>query len=138
MFLSYNLAISSSLAFSTKTVNKVKLKNVNWNKEKLAHYIAGMCEGDGSIKVPDGLRSDKGKLLYPSVTITFVDKDLPLANKLAKWLKGTVNKVASQGSWYVLSIYNLSALYEFAQLVNGKFRTPKIEALHRLILWLNN
>lgn len=23
-------------------------------------------------------------------------------------------------------------------MVNGKFRTPKIEALHRLITWLNN
>jgi hypothetical protein len=32
----------------------------------------------------------------------------------------------------------LSALHEFAKLVNGKFRTPKIEALHRLINWLNN
>jgi hypothetical protein len=32
----------------------------------------------------------------------------------------------------------LSALHELAKLVNGKFRTPKIEALHRLINWLNN
>lgn len=99
-------------------------------------YIAGLIEGDGSIKVPSTLRSDKGKLIYPSVTITFVDKDLPLAEILAKKLEGTINK--SSGNWYVLSIYKLSALYELAKLVNGKFRTPKIEALDRLINWLND
>jgi len=37
-----------------------------------------------------------------------------------------------------LSIYSLSALHTFAKLVNGKFRTPKLEALHRLITWINN
>jgi hypothetical protein len=41
-------------------------------------------------------------------------------------------------NYYVLSIYSLSALHTFSQLVNGKFRMPKIEALHRLIIWLNN
>ena len=99
-------------------------------------YIAGLIEGDGSIKVPSTLRSDKGRLIYPSVTIVFVDKDLPLAEILAKKLEGTLNKTA--GNWYVLSIYKLSALHELAKLVNGKFRTPKIEALHHLINWLNN
>jgi hypothetical protein len=104
--------------------------------DKLGAYIAGLVEGDGSIKIPSSVRSDKGKILYPSVTIVFVEKDLPLANFLSKILKGTVNKAS--GNWYIFSIYKLSALHEFAQLVNGKFRTPKIEALHRLINWLNN
>lgn len=70
------------------------------------------------------------------MTIVFVDKDLPLANEIATYLKGTVNK--AKGNYYVLSIYSLSALYNLAVMVNGKFRTPKIEALHRLIMWLNN
>lgn len=100
-----------------------------------SHYIAGLVEGDGSIKVPNKIRSEKGKILYPSVTIVFSDKDLPLAKVLANKLKGTVNK--AQGNYFVLSIYSLSALHAFSQLVNGKFRTPKIEALHRLITWLN-
>lgn len=95
-----------------------------------------LVEGDGSIKVPSNLRSDKGKLLYPSVTIVFVDKDLPLAKFLTNNLKGTLNKAS--GGWYVLSIYKLSSIYDFVLLVNGKFRTPKVEALHRLIVWLNN
>ena len=105
-------------------------------KTPAPEYIAGLIEGDGSIKVPSTLRSDKGRLIYPSVTIVFSDKNLPLADILVKKLEGTLNKTA--GNWYVLSIYKLSALHEFAKLVNGKFRTPKIEALHRLINWLNN
>lgn len=54
----------------------------------------------------------------------------------AKKLQATINK--ANGNYYVLSVYKLSALYDLAKLVNGKFRTPKIEALHRLIDWLNN
>ena len=50
------------------------------SKDKLSAYIAGLVEGYGSIKIPSSVRSDKGKILYPSVTIVFVEKDLPLAN----------------------------------------------------------
>jgi LAGLIDADG endonuclease. len=102
----------------------------------LGYYLAGLIEGDGSIKVPDQERSDKGKLLTASITIVFVDKDLPLATFLAEILSGTVNK--APGNYYVLSIYKQSALHSLCKLINGKFRTPKIEALHRLINWLNN
>jgi hypothetical protein len=61
---------------------------------KLSSYLAGLIEGDGSIKVPSKPRSDKGKLIYPSVTIIFVEKDLPLAEFLTKKLNGTLNKAS--------------------------------------------
>jgi hypothetical protein len=48
----------------------------------LGHYLAGLIEGDGSIIVPKTIRNQKGKLLYPVVKITFVDKDAPLAQKI--------------------------------------------------------
>ena len=89
-----------------------------------------MAERDGFIKKANKIRSENGQILYPSVTIIFADKYLPLAEILANKLKGTVNK--GQGNYYVLSIYSLSALHTFAQLVSGKFRRPKIEALHRI------
>jgi hypothetical protein len=125
-----------NLTLDNQQASLTQFKDLNISDDTLSHYIAGLIEGDGSIKVPNSLRSDKNKLLYPSVTIVFVDKDLPLANALATYLKGTVNK--AKGNYYILSIYSLSALYNFAGMVNGKFRTPKIEALHRLITWLNN
>ena len=51
-------------------------------KENLAHYLAGLIEGDGAIIVPKTIRNQKGKLLYPVVKITFVEKDAPLAKKI--------------------------------------------------------
>lgn len=54
----------------------------------LGHYLAGLIEGDGSIIVPKTIRNQKGKLLYPVVKITFVDKDAHLALKIKEGLKG--------------------------------------------------
>jgi hypothetical protein len=54
---------------------------------------------------------------------------------LAELLGGRVYQQA--GNYIVLSIQSLAAVYAFALLVNGKFITPKVEALHRLIVWLN-
>jgi hypothetical protein len=52
------------------------------DKDLLGHYLAGLIEGDGSIIVPKTVINQKGKLLYPIVKITFVDKDAPLAIKI--------------------------------------------------------
>lgn len=101
----------------------------------LDHYLAGLIEGDGSIKIPKTVKSEKGKILYPSITIVFASKDLPLAQFLSPILNGTINK--AKGEYYVLSVYSLRALHSLVIRINGKFRTPKIEALHRLIHWLN-
>lgn len=43
----------------------------------------------------------------------------------------------SKGNYVVLSIQNLEGIYSFAVMVNGLFRTPKINDLSRLIDWLN-
>jgi hypothetical protein len=63
----------------------------------------------------------------PSVTILFVDKDLPLANIIAQKLQATIKK--AKGNYYVLSVYKQSALYDLAKLVNGKFRTRSAASL---------
>jgi LAGLIDADG endonuclease len=101
----------------------------------LGSYIAGLIEGDGCIKVPSTAISLSGKLRYPAITIAFAYKDKPLSDKLAKLLGGYVNQ--GEGNYWVLSIQNLLGVHNIALLVNGKFRTPKINELHRLITWLN-
>jgi len=103
---------------------------------KLGAYLAGLVEGDGSIIVPETVRTDKGKLLYPRIKITFVNKDEPLANKLMEVL-GTI-EWAPNKTYLNLLIQDTKTLYLVANLINGYMRTPKIEALHRLIDWLNN
>jgi hypothetical protein len=114
-----------SCNLSTCAVNISSLNNSNFK-----YYIAGLVEGDGSIKLPR-LARVKGKLRYPSITIVFALKDKPLAEALAPLLKGKVN--SSKGNYVVLSIQNLEGIYSFAVMVNGLFRTPKINDLCRLI-----
>lgn len=99
--------------------------------------MAGLIEGDGSIIVPNTIRNDRGKLLYPKIKITFVGKDLPLAKKLIEVL-GNGNIYWSKNKTYFdLLIQDIKTIYFIASIINGKMRTPKIEALHRLIEWLN-
>jgi hypothetical protein len=99
--------------------------------------LAGLIEGDGSIIVPETTRNEKGKLLNPVIKITFVDKDASLTNKLMLTLQsGTLER--PKGKKYLnLLIQDITTLYKIAVLINGKMRSPKIEALYRLIDWFN-
>jgi len=106
-------------------------------KTMLGHYLAGLIEGDGSIIVPKTIRNQKGKLLYPKVKITFVDKDAPLAEKIKELMgAGTIER-PSNTKYLNLLFQDVKSLQAIAVLLNGKMRTPKIEALYRLIDWLN-
>ncbi|KAG1174269.1 hypothetical protein G6F70_005049 [Rhizopus microsporus] len=85
------------------------------------YYLAGLIEGDGTIIVPTKEKTPNGKLTHPVIRIVFTQYDLPLAEKLQQVLNcGFIQKPKK------------------VKLINGKMRTPKIEALHRLINWLNN
>lgn len=101
----------------------------------LGPYLAGLIEGDGSIYVPESQPGIKNTSTS-AVTITFVSKDYPLALYLTKVIGGKV--YSTKGNYYVLRINKIDELYKLVLLLNGYFRTPKIEALHRLINWLND
>jgi hypothetical protein len=92
--------------------------------------------GDGSIIVPLSNKSDAGKNLYPLINFVFTLNDLPVANKF-KQILGHVNIYKRDGNYYIYQIQNLEGLKVIVNLINGKMRTPKFEALHRLIIWLN-
>lgn len=107
------------------------------NKPLLGHYLAGLIEGDGSIIVPKTIRNQKGKLLYPVVKITFVGKDAPLAKRIKEVLNGGTLVYSKNKKYLNLLLQDLNSIQKIAVLLNGKMRTPKIEALHRLIDWFN-
>jgi len=107
-------------------------------ESKLGDYLAGIIEGDGSIIVPTQLRNEQGKLKYPIIKIVFDSNALPLARKLVEILgNGRLNK-PNNGNYYVLQIQDLSTIFKIISLINGRMHTPKIEALHRIIIWFNN
>lgn len=61
---------------------------------------------------------------------------MPLAEKLNLLLKyGKIYK--EKGNYINLVFYKLDIIFLIVHLINGKMRTPKIEALYRLINWFN-
>lgn len=106
------------------------MPNNNFN-----YYLAGLIEGDGTIIVPKFVRDAKGRLTYPSIQIVFGLMDLPLALIIQKTLGfGSISRKKSSGA-YIFTINNTEGLLKTISLINGKFKTPKIEALKNLIEW---
>lgn len=100
-----------------------------------APYLAGLIEGDGHIAVHDS--NSKSKKFRPKIIITFNLNDKPLAEKLSAVFK--VGKVISRPSagHVILQIRAKKEVLKIINLINGSMRTPKIEALHRAISWIN-
>ena len=105
---------------------------------QLGYYLAGLIEGDGSIIVPAKDKSPSGKNTHPVIRIVFTLPDLPLAQKLQQVLGCGFIQKPKEGNYYLFEVQNIEGLLKLANLINGKMRTPKIEALDRLINWLNN
>lgn len=138
----YSEEINENDIFSKKYIkylnensNVFKLNNKSYQKgSQFAYYLAGLLEGDGSIFIPSSLHNKKN--VYPVIKITFAEKDFPLADKLFLLLPfGKLYK--ERGKYYNLVFYKLNAIFLIVYLINGKMRTPKMEALNRLIDWFN-
>lgn len=99
---------------------------------QLGYYIAGLIEGDGSIILRKG---DKEKT-SPKIVFTFGINELTMYNKLKDILNtGSIN-IEKRGVCRY-SITNADAVISLINMVNGKFRTPKIIALYKAIDNLN-
>lgn len=100
------------------------------SSNRLASYLAGLIEGDGSIIVPgEGTKSYR-----PYFEIVFHIQDLTLALILQSLLGGNI---LFKENYCVLIIKKKSSVLNIINLLNGHMRTPKIEALHRMIEWFN-
>jgi hypothetical protein len=120
-----------NFTYSTNRSQVSNFPNKNLNKytgQNLAHYLAGLIEGDGYISITTQNRVILG--------ITFNIKDRPLAEKLLNILgKGSI--VIRSGNSIELRFSSKKTLCNIIELINGKFRTPKIEQLYKLINWMN-
>ena len=101
---------------------------INYSEQYLANYLAGLIEGDGYISITKEDRVILG--------ITFNLKDKPLAEKLLSYLgKGSI--VKRKSNCIELRFSHKQTLCKIIELINGKFRTPKIDQLYKLIDWMN-
>lgn len=99
--------------------------------------MAGLIEGDGSILVPKGHRNSQGQLNTAYIEIVFDIKDIFLAKFLRSLIGGYIAE-KQNSCRLILIIKKAESLKLLISLINGYFRTPKIESLHRLIVWYNS
>lgn len=96
--------------------------------KEFGYYLAGLIEGGGSIVVS----KDKGYIF-----ICFHLKDVSTAYYIKKRL-GFGSMVKPKNKKAInLTIVGRRGLLKVVDLVNGKFRSKKIESLHKLIYYLN-
>jgi hypothetical protein len=122
-------SLTKKLNLQLKTTEETELNL------KLGPYLAGLIESDGTIAVHN--KDSNTKLYNPKIAVVFNIVDEPLAKKLAIVTNtGTIFKKIDAG--HVLwQIQKLEDVIKIINIINGYFRTPKIEALHRAIKWLN-
>src|ERR1700734_1155694 len=112
--------------------------NNNYNKSNLGPYLAGLIEGDGHIYTPLSYRDTNGKKNAPYIEICFDIKDLPLFTKIKEVLEGGYITIRPNNKSGRLFVKKKVILLKLINLINGHMRTPKIEALQRIIQWFNN
>jgi hypothetical protein len=105
-------------------------KNI-YNNSNLRSYLAGLIEGDGTIAVHN--KNTTSKKYIPHIIIVFKKADLPLAEFLKDITKCGKVYVKSNRGYVLWQIQNILHVFTITNLINGYMRTPKIEALHRVI-----
>nr|UEX92782.1 LAGLIDADG endonuclease [Ophiocordyceps lanpingensis] len=99
---------------------------------QLHYYLAGLIEGDGSIIV----RKGKREAIAPMIVFTFGKKEIPMYVKLKQVINSGYIYTEKKGVCRY-SITNPEIVTRIIRQINGKFRTPKIYALHKAIDNLN-
>ena len=97
---------------------------------EFSSYLTGLVEGDGSIVVP----AEETKSYRPFFEIVFHIQDKILAETIQLKVGGTIQE---KESYCRLLIRSTDSVIRVIHLLNGNMRSPKIEALHRMIKWYN-
>jgi len=125
-------ADSLRLKRSVVAVGIINRKHHTEATNQLGYYLAGLIEGDGSIILRKGDR----ETISPKFVFTFHSNEIPMYQKLQQVLgSGVIYKEKSGICRY--SITNSDEVIRVINMVNGKFRTPKIQALYKAMDNLN-
>ena len=115
----------------SSNLSNIKINSI---QPTLSSYLAGLFEGDGHIILS---KLTNGKISYPYIAITFVNKDLPLINKLVEIFGGRL-RFKNRENAIVWIVNRHQELINLITLMNGYLRTPKINKFNDLIVWLND
>lgn len=107
------------------------------SNSQLGFYLAGLIEGDGNIWTSKTLKSPKGRINNPQIVFTFHIKEKPFFAKLKTIFNtGSLYKEKSNNTCKY-RVSETRKLIELINLINGKFRTPKIKFLYKAIDHIN-
>ena len=110
-------------------------ESIEHTKSKIGPYLAGLIEADGSIAVHN--KDSKAKKYNPKIIVVFSLADKPLADKLVSITSAGVVFSKENAGHVIWQIQKKEDVLKIVNLINGYMRTPKIEALHRAIIWFN-
>lgn len=132
----YHINPSTSTHITTTSISNTHRTAISNFKQKeeynIPSYLAGLIEGDGSIVVP----GENIKSYNPYFEIVFHIKDRIIAEFIQLKIGGSGSLTISE-NYCILKIKSKSSVLKVIHLINGNLRTPKIEALHRMINWFN-
>jgi hypothetical protein len=133
--------LSSNSLPSSSSANNLIINNTVHISGSIGAYLAGLLEGDGHISLskPVSLKTKNGlvsKDSSPYLAITFVNKDLPLINKLLDLFGGRL-RFKDKENAIVWTIGKHKELVNMINLLNGYLRTPKIIKFNDLIVFVN-
>jgi len=131
----YACALKKNRSIYYRSIRRYSTSEVSKNRF-IGPYLAGLIEGDGYIGVQEKI--SKTNIVYrPKIIIVFNINDKPLAEKLSAELE--LGKVINRekAGHVLLQILAKKEVLKIIHLINGHMRTPKIEALHRAICWIN-
>lgn len=106
---------------------QVRVKKIQYNN--FGYYLTGQLEGDGYISI-----TNKNKIIQG---ITFNIKDKPLAEQIQDILGGKGFIVKRKTNSIELRFASIKTIKKIIDLINGKFRTPKIDQFYIQIDWMN-
>ena len=127
----YNNLLFTQKNFYSNSTNKLN------KDEEFSHYLAGYVEGDGSLITPSTLKSPSGTNKVCSIQLIFHICDLEFVKVLQKRIGHGNIYFAKDTETVRLMIQNLQGVLTVIHMINGKMRTPKINALYTMIDWLN-
>lgn len=128
------LFISMSNSYLSYNIEKNLKSDLVIYSNHFGSYLAGLFEGDGHIWIP---KDNMLKKHNPRFCITFHIKDLPLAEILLKKIGYGFIRMKSKENAVVLIISPVKGLKYIISEISLNLRTPKINQVNTLIIWLN-
>lgn len=131
--LGLNSKIYSGITLASKASPFVRKYSNNSKDNMLFYYLAGLLEGDGHFYVPKGNGSQNNSA---RIEVIFALKDTPSAEFLKKTFGGNIY-IKKNGNSIKWAIQDQKSIIFIVNCINGKLRTPKINAFHKLIDFFN-